>query len=1487
MYKTLNQYLYRLILPVLLSSVCLINIASAQGYIYVHLRALNEESSVDFPFTVTGGLTSVAGFSLNDQPSIVGPITDLGVGHGSSTLVAGGDGELWAIVGGALYKRMPGQSSWALVSVTGSGTVLAVDGAGPGSCVYTTTTGNAYYYSGGTSKVIFTYNASSSNRNSKAVDITYGDGRIAVLLANGNIWANSTTVVGAYTDSWTSIQSGTGPAAIDMLPSSGKIAYYNSSNSRIYIISYTGTNSTNLGTPGGTDVCFDDEGNIYSTGYKWVSGTTWTTDATRGSSFKRVTGGAGNQIWCNETIDYTAKSIFTREPYTGTWIDDERVRTDYKDNSILIPVTAGTYTLNIPDISGWSLSEVELYDPSNNSSSSIPNKKVTFNVASGEVVHAVLHVNKLISLSVAKTCQLSAVDDFGSAASAPVNITSYHYLNRARLEDGYYSIQNNTSGWDNDTLKDHTDRTGNFMIINSSYQKDEFYRKRLINLEVGQVYVMSFWVANLSPGATILPNITAAVADIDGNILSSVTTGDVSNRSWTQYTFEFTATATTQDVYLKNNAFGGGGNDLALDDISIAPKVGTIESSIIAGNPVYLCSGNDYNMSNSAAGGVWSSSNSSVASINSSTGVLSAIAGGTATITYKITSNLGCTATTTSNVEVKASPVVTATVSSNNICIGNTVTLGGSATSGRTPYTILWSATPSTGAGLGATATYASSAKPTATGSYAYALKVTDANSCATTAQQTVVVDAIPTATISYGQSSYCAIGSVSVTKTGNGLGTGTYSAAPAGLSIDATTGAINLGTSTAGNYTITYNMVNGACTASATTTLTVLPAKEVSDIGGDVGLCTNTTGQLTNSVSGGVWSNVNNANIATVNASTGVISAGGGTGSTTVRYTYTVGTCTSYKEVQVNVGSPNTGTISPTTAVGVCAGSSVTLYPNSSNGGGTWTSSNTNIATVNNGTVIGVSGGVATMSFTTNNNGCVTVKTKDVTVTPKPVVSIDGPDVLCTSSTAMLTGTPFGGTWTSTNSNIISVNATTGEITGANSNNSSSTLTYTYTENGCTNSASQVITLRTGNSNLSNNSPTSASICVGATRTVTNSSNVVDYFWSSTNPNVATVSASGVVTGVAQGSATIYYSAQRNNLNCFKSANTAITVLATPTVSAISGDTDLCLNKTATLTATPSGGTWSSSSTSVATISSAGLLTAKAVGSSTITYTVSNGTCSASSTTTAIVGALPTVNAITPSGTSTICQGATVQLANTTSGGAWTSSDESIATVTAGGLVNGVRVGAATITYTLSSSNGGCSNSVTKAITVNALPTAVTISYGNTAFCKTGSALVKRTGDTTNINSLYSSTAGLAGDASIGRIDLAGSTPGSYWIKYQYTDKTTGCSDTTGVGITINPLPTAITISYGNTSFCKIGSAVVKRTGDTSNITSLYSSTAGLVGDISTGTVDLAGSSAGSYWIKYQYTNKTTGCSDTTGVGIKINALPAAVTISYGNTVF
>jgi uncharacterized protein YjdB len=211
--------------------------------------------------------------------------------------------------------------------------------------------------------------------------------------------------------------------------------------------------------------------------------------------------------------------------------------------------------------------------------------------------------------------------------------------------------------------------------------------------------------------------------------------------------------------------------------------------------------------------------------------------------------------------------------------------------------------------------------------------------------------------------------------------------------------------------------------------------------------------------------------------------------------------------------------------------------------------------------------------------------------------------------------------------------------------------------------------------------------VCVGATTTLADAT--LGGTWTSGAITIATVgSATGIVTGVAPGTATISYSTGLGS-----PATAVVTVNAAPTP--VTGTPTVCVGATTTLASTPAGGSWSTSTPSVATVvATSGVVSGVSVGTATITYTGS---------TSCYVTKLVTVNAAGASpiaGSHTVCVGTTTTLTNLSTGGTWTSSVPAKATVgSSTGIVTGVAVGTTLISYTATNSCG--SSTVTHSINV------------------------------------------------------------------------------------------------------------------------------------------------------------------------------------------
>ena len=213
---------------------------------------------------------------------------------------------------------------------------------------------------------------------------------------------------------------------------------------------------------------------------------------------------------------------------------------------------------------------------------------------------------------------------------------------------------------------------------------------------------------------------------------------------------------------------------------------------------------------------------------------------------------------------------------------------------------------------------------------------------------------------------------------------------------------------------------------------------------------------------------------------------------------------------------------------------------------------------------------------------------------------------------------------------------------------------------------------------------------------------------WSSSNSSIASVNTSGLVTGVTAGSATITATSEG------KSGSATITVTPVPvasvTVSLASPSVVVRGTDQATATLKDAAGniltgrtvSWSSSNTSIASVSTSGLVTGVAAGTATITATSGGQSGSATITVTLAPVASVTVSLASAS----VLVGATDQATATLkdAGGniltgravSWSSSNTSIASVNTSGLVTGVAAGTATITATSEGKSGSATITVT-----------------------------------------------------------------------------------------------------------------------------------------------------------------------------------------------
>ncbi|MBC7401091.1 MAG: gliding motility-associated C-terminal domain-containing protein [Mucilaginibacter sp.] len=170
----------------------------------------------------------------------------------------------------------------------------------------------------------------------------------------------------------------------------------------------------------------------------------------------------------------------------------------------------------------------------------------------------------------------SGTNQFAGPLKADSGTTDYTYVNKSP-DDNFYTIVNSTTGLNRGWVftLDHTgDPGGYMMIVNASYTPGLFYSRKVDGLCGSTTFQFSAFIKNILKGNGILPNITFSIETTNGIVLGRGYTGTINaDDTWREYPFTFTTPANTQTVIVKmaNNAPGGGGNDIAIDDIMFRP----------------------------------------------------------------------------------------------------------------------------------------------------------------------------------------------------------------------------------------------------------------------------------------------------------------------------------------------------------------------------------------------------------------------------------------------------------------------------------------------------------------------------------------------------------------------------------------------------------------------------------------------------------------------------------------------------------------------------------------------------------------------------------------------------------------------------------------------------------------------------------------------------------------------------------------------------
>ncbi len=655
-----------------------------------------------------------------------------------------------------------------------------------------------------------------------------------------------------------------------------------------------------------------------------------------------------------------------------------------------------------------------------------------------------------------------------------------------------------------------------------------------------------------------------------------------------------------------------------------------------------------------------------------------------------------CYANNTASVTVNAPVSATFSYSGSNFCQSSAA-----ATPTITNIGGTFSVTPSSGLSIN-TSTGEINFAASTPGSYLVKYVVTN-GACSDSNTATINVSTPLSAAFSYASNSVCSNATNPQITLNSGATAGTFSATPVGLSINASTGEINLATSSVGNYTVTNTVsAAGACAGdSKTFAITIVASPDATFAYSGSNFCQSSPAATPSiTTTGGVFSVTPSTGLA-FNATTGLINfASSAVGSYVIQYDVNNGACSDTKATTINVvssidasfsygsnsfcsnGSSNTQvTLNSGSVSGTFSASPAGLSINTTTGQITTSTSNVGSYTVTN--TVSASGGCPGDSKSFN---------VSIVASPDATFTYSGSH-FCQSSTAVTPSiTTTGGTFSVTPSTGLSINTSTGMIDFTSSTIGSYIVQYVVLNGTCSDTKTTIVNVV--NSLNATFSYAVNSFCSNDTSTcqVTLSAGASAGTFSATPAGLSIDGTTGEVyiaaSSVGTYTVTNAVSASGGCLGDSKTYTVEIKTLPDATITPVSS---LCENDNlVTLSATTAGGTFSGNDVAN------GLFNPATAGNGmhVVEYEVTENGCTASDTTVIQVDALPSVVFTTPS--TTCDNGVPVSLTATPSGGTFTG------TGVVGTTFNpaAAGVGSHDVVYTVTV--GACTTSKTNSIAVD-----------------------------------------------------------------------------------------------------------------------------------------------------------------------------------------
>lgn len=875
---------------------------------------------------------------------------------------------------------------------------------------------------------------------------------------------------------------------------------------------------------------------------------------------------------------------------------------------------------------------------------------------------------------------------------------------------------------------------------------------------------------------------------------------------------------------------------------------------------------------------------------------------GTAIIIITPTAGSCVGASISDTVTVNLIPVAVATPVSQTFCSGGTtaISLSGSVPGTTFSWTVSQSGVTGGLFGSGSSISQTLTTTGTSSGSAIYTITPSSNGCVGDDISVTVTVNPQDDASYFYTSATYCQSGT-NQTPSITGLSGGVFSSSPSGLSINPSTGTINLSSSSLGAYNLCY-ATNGTCPDTSCITMTITNTNPSANFSyPSSSYCQNGIDPFPVYVPGssaGIFS-ATPVGLAFVHVNTGQIDL-----SASAPGTYTVtnnipasGSCSATSAIAtVTITATDDASFTYTSATYCISGSNqsptISGVP-----GGTFSASPAGLSIDSiTGTIILSSSvlGMYTVSYSTNgpcpNTSSITMTIDSVTPSADFTYSNSSFCQNTSDPSPIFGGGASAGTFSATPSGLVFVHVNTGQVDLAASTPGTYTVTNTIPASGTCLAASGTTTITISNVDDASFVYSSASYCLTGANPTPAITGFPGGVFSSTptglsiNPSTGTID----LTLSSVGSYLLTYS---TNGACPNSSTITMTITTNTLFAGFSySGSPFCQNGVNPLPIFVSGASAGVFSTNPLGLAFVHINTGEIdlAGSTPGTYTVTNtipagGGCAAVTATTSVtINPSDDASFVYTSATYCISGNPQTPVITGLSGGVFSSSPSGLSINPSTGTIDlaSSALGVYTLSYT---TNGSCPNTSSIVMTIIASTPFADFSYPGSPFCQNESNPFPTFGPGASAGLFSSNPAGLVfAHVNTGEIDLISCTPGTYTVTNTIPASGT-CGAVTATSIVIINGSDDASFVYSSATYCLTGS---NQTPSISGLPGgIFSSVPpGLSINPSTGTIDLTNSSLGAYTLSYT-TNGT--CPNTSSIVMTITSNAVFADFSYPGTPF